>query len=85
MKFIQSCYILRVPYFYQQQSVNISIVYFMLRPLFLGRNGLKSLACGINSLVTKKLTTKFSSATLKKKVKSMLYHIENSKTGGQIV
>ena len=34
----------------------------------------------INSLTTKKQTEKFSSANLKKNVKSRLYHIENSKT-----
>ena len=38
-----------------------------------------------NFLITEKQTTKFSSANFKKNVKSKLYHIENSKTGGQTV
>ena len=37
------------------------------------------------TLTTEKQTTKFSSANLKKKVKSKLYHIDNSKTIGQTV
>ena len=36
-------------------------------------------------LTPKKQTTKFSSANLKKNVKSKLYYIENSKTRGQTV
>ena len=39
----------------------------------------------INSLTTKKQTTKFSPANFKKIVKSKLYHIEDSKTRGQTV
>ena len=39
----------------------------------------------VNSLTTKKQTTKFSSANLKKNVKSKLYHIENLKIRGQTV
>ena len=38
-----------------------------------------------NSLTTKKQPTKFMSANIKKKVKSKLYHIENSKTREQTV
>ena len=36
-----------------------------------------------NYLTTEKQTTKFPSASLKKNVKSKLYHIENSKTRGK--
>ena len=38
----------------------------------------------INSLATRKQTTKFSSANFKKNVKSKLYHIENPKHEGQL-
>ena len=34
----------------------------------------------LNSLTTKKPTTKFSSANFQKNIKSKLYHIEDSKT-----
>ena len=39
----------------------------------------------INSVNTKKQMTKFTTTNFKKKFKSMLYHIENSKTRGQTV
>ena len=39
----------------------------------------------VNSFTTKKQTTKFSSASFLKNVKSKLYHTENSKTRVQIV
>ena len=39
----------------------------------------------INSFITKKQTTKFSSANFQNKIKFKLYHIEKSKTRGQIV
>ena len=39
----------------------------------------------VNSLTTKKQTTKFSSGNFKKHVKSKLYKIENSKSRGRTV
>ena len=58
---------------------------FDLQP---GNSGLAALKIAIfmlNSLTTKKKTTKFSSANFPKNVKSKLYHIGNSKTRGQTV
>ena len=49
------------------------------------RERVYGLCCWLNSLTTKKQTTKFSYANLKKKCKSKLHHTENSKTRGQTV
>ena len=48
-------------------------------------NLIRVLDVHFNSLTTKKQTTKFSSANLKKIVKSKLCHTENLKTRGQTV
>ena len=43
-------------------------------------NGRSKYALSVNSLGVKKQKAKFTSANLKKNIKSKLYHIENSKT-----